>query len=286
MVGEVNKIIFNMLISGRGVYLPEIGTLYIERQGAKKIADNKLLSPRNVVNFTTQMQATSLVDEITKIAGCDAKQAEDIYDRWKSKTKEGNTLTINGVGKLTDKSFTAETEFNKIINPKGVKTLIVRRKKSNAWLYILCGVCVVIALGIFGYLLWGDAPVAPAHNTPAPAIQTQTEIATPAEVTDSLATAESAATPAETTEVAQINTAAESSDYAHYVVMGIFANPENAERAVEQVKSKIDGVNCVIIPFKNKHMVTIFGSNSRAECNTFASSYRDIYSELWIYDKE
>ena len=39
MVGEVNKIIFNMLVSGRGVYLPEIGTLYIERQGAKKIAD-------------------------------------------------------------------------------------------------------------------------------------------------------------------------------------------------------------------------------------------------------
>ena len=36
MVGEVNKIIFNMLISGQGVYLPEIGTLYIERKGAKK----------------------------------------------------------------------------------------------------------------------------------------------------------------------------------------------------------------------------------------------------------
>ena len=280
MVGEVNKIIFNMLISGRGVYLPEIGTLYIERQGAKKIADNKLLSPRNVVKFTTQVQATSLVDEITKIAGCDAKQAEDIYDRWKGKTKEGNTLTINGVGKLTDKSFTAETEFNKIINPKGTKTLVVRRKKSNAWLYILCGVCVIVALGIFGYLLWSDAPAAPVQSTPAPA--TPTEVAVPAEVTDSLATAES---DTETAEVAQ-NNIVESSDYAHFVVMGIFANPENAERAAEQVKSKIDGVNCVIIPFKNKHMVTIFGSNSRAECNTFASSYRDIYPELWIYDKE
>ena len=39
MVGEVNKIIFNMLISGQGVYLPEIGTLYIERKGAKKVAE-------------------------------------------------------------------------------------------------------------------------------------------------------------------------------------------------------------------------------------------------------
>ena len=38
MVGEVNKIIYNMLISGRGVYLPEVGSLFIERQGARRIS--------------------------------------------------------------------------------------------------------------------------------------------------------------------------------------------------------------------------------------------------------
>ena len=64
MVAEVNKIIYNMLVSGRGVYLPDVGTLFIERQAARKISDNKLLSPRNVVSFTTQVQAPSLVDEI------------------------------------------------------------------------------------------------------------------------------------------------------------------------------------------------------------------------------
>ena len=53
MVGEVNKIIYNMLVSGRGVHLPGVGTLFIERQGARKISDTKLMSPRNVVSFTS-----------------------------------------------------------------------------------------------------------------------------------------------------------------------------------------------------------------------------------------
>ena len=78
MVGEVNKIIYNMLISGRGVYMPEVGTLYIERQGARKISTDKLLSPRNVVRFSSKEQAPSLVAEIVNIAGCGVEQAQDI----------------------------------------------------------------------------------------------------------------------------------------------------------------------------------------------------------------
>ena len=69
MVGEVNKIIYNMLISGRGVYLPEVGSLFIERQGARRISKDKLLSPRNVVTYSTQEQAPSLVSEIVNVAG-------------------------------------------------------------------------------------------------------------------------------------------------------------------------------------------------------------------------
>ena len=277
MVGEVNKIIFNMLISGRGVYLPEIGTLYIERQGAKKIADNKLLSPRNVVSFNTQMQAPSLVEEIVQIAHCDINQAQDIYNRWRAKTQEKNIVTIEGIGKLTDKSFVVESEFNKTINPKGLKTLIVRRRQSHAWLFILSGVCIIIALGIFAYLLWGEG-ISTTTIKPTTPPATNTEIV--AQPADTLTTA-SATVEEATAEVVPAN-----KEYAHYVVMGIFANADNADRAVEQIKGKIENASCKILPFKNKHMVTIFGSDDRAECNTFASSYRDIYPDLWIYDKK
>lgn len=285
MVGEVNKIIFNMLISGQGAYLPEIGTLYIERQGARKIASYKLMSPRNIVRFTSQVQATSLVEEIAKIANCEVAQAQDIYDRWRAKTQVGNSVTIEGVGKLTDKSFAVESGFNKTINPQGVKTIIVRRRKSHAWLFILSGVCIVVALGIFAFLLWGDAP---KTIVTAPAV---TEQPAPAEVvaepTDSLSAVEGVASTAESTEPAEVvEPTPTSREYAHYVVMGIFSEEANATRAAEQVKSKIVDADCVIRPFKNKHMVTVFGSDSRAECNTFAKSYLDIYPDLWIYDNK
>ena len=287
MVGEVNKIIYNMLISGQGVYLPEIGTLYIERQGARKVANNKLMSPRNIVRFTSQVQATSLVEEITKIANCETEQAQDIYDRWRAKTQVGSSVTIEGVGKLTDKSFAVESGFNKTINPQGIKTIVVRRRKSHAWLFILSGVCIVVALGIFAFLLWGEAPKT-VVTSPAPAVAEQSAPAeVVAEPTDSLSAADST-TPAEEVTVSEevAEPRAASREYAHYVVMGIFSEEANATRAAEQVKSKIQDAECVIRPFKNKHMVTVFGSDSRSECNTFAKSYLDIYPDLWIYDNK
>ena len=62
---------------------------------------------------------------------------------------------------------------------------------------------------------------------------------------------------------------------------------ENAERAVQQAQSKIKDVECKVLPFKGgKHMVTIFGSDSVADCNAFARSYRDVYPDLWVYNKK
>lgn len=69
MIEEVNKIIYNMLISGRGVFLPDLGTLFIERRGARKIAADRLLGPRNAVSFSSHEQGPSLVAEIVAIAG-------------------------------------------------------------------------------------------------------------------------------------------------------------------------------------------------------------------------
>lgn len=306
MVGEVNKIIYNMLISGRGVYLPEVGSLFIERQGARRISKDRLLSPRNVVSYSTQEQAPSLVSEIVSVAGCSQEQAQDIYERWLAKTREGNSVTIGGVGVLNHRSFSTESAFGTAINPKGVKTLVIRRR-SNGWLYAVCAVCVLIALGFFGYIMWGDSSSAVSTSKVASAEQTASSgsaaavanssdslaVATP--ITESPATSTTLTASASTTPTAtqsesaaatQVLTSANSSAYAHYVVMGIFSTDNNAQLAIAQVKSKIDDAQCVVLPFKNKFMVTIYGSNSRSDCAAYAKSYRDIYPDLWIYDKK
>ena len=97
--------------------MPEVGTLYIERQGARKISTDKLLSPRNVVRFSSKEQAPSLVAEIVNIAGCGVEQAQDIYDRWLQKVRIDGKVVIGDIGSIQNQSFTVEPSFNSAINP-------------------------------------------------------------------------------------------------------------------------------------------------------------------------
>lgn len=302
MVGEVNKIIYNMLVSGRGVYLPEVGSLYIERQAARKISADKLLSPRNVVAFQSGEQAPSLVAEIVAVAGCSSEQAADIYQRWSAKTREGSNIKIGGVGVLNHKSFVMESDFASAINPKGVKTIVIRRR-SNTWLYALCTVCVLVALGFLGYIMFGGEQKTAvkraesiAQTEPQPAVEQSvaesanaegqvnttdntTAAATTAATTTSSDTSTQTVQPADTATTTSV-------DYEYYVVMGIFSTEENAQRAIEQAESRIKDLNCRVLPFKDKFMVTLFGSDKIGDCNSFANSYRDIYADLWVYRKK
>jgi hypothetical protein len=299
MVGEVNKIIYNMLVSGRGVYLPDVGSLYVERQAARKISADKLLSPRNVVAFQSGEQAPSLVNEIVAVAGCSVEQAADIYQRWSAKTREGSNIKIGGVGVLNHKSFVMESEFASAINPKGVKTIVIRRR-SNTWLYAICAVCVLVALGFCGYMMFGskqtiDAmriePIAKVVEQPAAtdavAQGVEGEVATSANSANSAGGNAVTSTNASTQLAQPTETVANSgADYEYYVVMGIFSTEENAQRAIAQAESRIKDVSCKVLPFKDKFMVTLFGSDKIGDCNAFANSYRDIYADLWVYKKK
>lgn len=283
MVEEVNKIIYNMLISGRGVYLPDVGTLFIERQGARRIAKDRLLSPRNVVTFSSQEQAPSLVDEIVAIAGCQQSQAQDIYARWREKTLQSSDVTIGGIGVLRGKSFIADKSFAAAINPKGVKTLVVRRRRSNAWIYILCGVAVVAALAIFAFLQWGSEWSLGAKQSKYEAesvVEPIVEVVTEADV-------EPVADATEDSNTKTIARPIEPQTYHnYYVVMGVFSTEQNAARAVEQLRSKIKEATGEVLPYGDKYMVTAFGSNSRSECNLFIGAYGDVYPDLWVYNKK
>ncbi len=316
MIEEVNKIIYNMLISGRGVFLPDVGTLFIERRGARKISADRLLSPRNAVSFSSREQAPSLVTEIATIAGCGEEQARDIYGRWLDKTREGSTLKIGGVGVLNDKSFSAEAGFNTAINPDGVKTLVIRRR-SNAWLYAVCAVCMLVAVGVGVYMQWGtsllsgmsvvksnaptdriaDAALPSADNDIADATMQGDSLINDADADAGAQNAQSAqnaesvapqtappAVEAEAEPTPAPATSVSEGKYAYYVVMGVFSTEQNANRALEQAKRRIEDLNGAILPFKGKFITAIFGSDKREDCASFARSYRDIYPDLWIYN--
>lgn len=283
MVGEVNKIIYNALVSGRGIYLPEVGTLYIERQAARRISSKKLLSPRNVVTFSSQERADSLVREIVRIALCSEEQAQDIYSRWLSKTRHDNHLQIEGVGELVDKSFRMEEGFSRLINPNGAKTLIIK-SGSHWWIYAICLICVAISGGLLYYAYMGKPIIssveAEQSQVSAVTVPVEEVVAVDTVAVDSVSvkSADVATEPDVTAEsvAEEVATA-----FSHYVVYGVFSTEENAAKGVEQAKAKDGNVECSVIPYKNKYMVTIFGSNSSSECQRYVN--RSPLPGLWIY---
>ena len=105
MVDEVNRLVGNLLAAGSGVFLPGVGSLFVERRGARRLSKRSVQPPCRVVSFSSQQQGVSLADELARTLHCDAAGAQDVYDRWLSRTREGDVLTIEGVGVLKFKYF-------------------------------------------------------------------------------------------------------------------------------------------------------------------------------------
>ena len=232
-----------------------------------------------------------MVEEIVRVASCSQEQAEDIYLRWLEKTRKDNRLVIEGIGELVDKSFRMEEEFARTINPKGVRTLVVKRS-SHWWVYVIVLICLAVSAGFLYYAYFGgEMATTQATKSEVAVIESADVVGVEkegvvVEQPDSLS-AEAAVEPVVegviVEEAVEQTTAvqAESQRYAHYVVYGVYSSEENSVKAVAEVQKKQPGVECVVLPYKNKYMVTIFGSNSAEECQRYLN--RSPLGGLWIY---
>lgn len=89
MVAEVNKIIAGELLNHRSVVIPGVGTLYVAHRGARRLSRQKIAAPRNEIDFRPSEEGVSLVELIRRAAGCDEAQAQAVFGRWLTKTREG-----------------------------------------------------------------------------------------------------------------------------------------------------------------------------------------------------
>lgn len=126
MVEEVNNIVFNLLISGRDVFLPTVGSLFTRYAGAQLLTYRRLGRGVREVVYSTQERGFSLVDAIAGAAGCDRHEAEGIYDRWLAHTLTGQVLTIKGVGVVRQRRFIPDGALDVVLNPLGRAPLVLR----------------------------------------------------------------------------------------------------------------------------------------------------------------
>ncbi|WP_302362910.1 hypothetical protein [uncultured Alistipes sp.] len=157
MVEQVNNLLLNLLISGRGVFLPSVGSLYTRFGGARLLSGRKVERGVREVVYTPQERGVSLIDAIAEAGGCNRAEAADIYARWLSHTLAGEVLTVEGVGELRQQCFTPDPALERLFNLLGKAPVTLHRTTHRGRrIAVATGVVLLLAAGSAYLALFGD----------------------------------------------------------------------------------------------------------------------------------
>lgn len=307
MTEQVDRLIANRLGAGCELFLPGVGSLYVERRAAERLDDGRVVPPSRTVGFTSQERGVSLVDEIASAAHCEQEKAQSIYDRWLETVLGERTLVIGGVGKLVGDRFDPDPEFDRMLNPQGHAPVKIRTKRHDCTLWIAL-LAIVAALAIAYFALFARraehpesvrrATTSVAAEQPAPTDSTAVAAAGPA--AGEAAASEPGASgvsaqPAAGQPAAGQNSAAANGSQGtaqsparlvsgrHYVVYGVYSTPENAARAVAEVRAADKTLTCRVYYFGSKLMVSPYESDDLAACRRFMRAHIGEWPDVWPY---
>lgn len=292
MVNEVNKIIYNRLISNGALYIPDVGTLTLLRQPAMYTSRKRIVSPRYFVDFSADKIADSLVDIIADVASVDVATAEDICLRWLDKVRTEDGFTIEGVGILKSGHFTLDEALESQLCPFGVDYINVTTRRRG-WAFAAVA-CVVLALcGVSAWWFMRDiATVEPqilvAEETVVeePQIVETEVVETIVEETEEQGSAaEQIAEIVETPEPEVVTPAdwRDNENIRHWVVIGSYSTTENAERAIKEFETKSPDLMFSHIRLGSMYAVASYGSAEKSDCEEFVQNHKGDFAQLWIY---
>lgn len=292
MVNEVNKIIYNRLVSDGALYIPDVGTLTLLRQPAMYTSRKRIVSPRYFVDFSADKIADSLVDIIADVASVDVATAEDICLRWLDKVRTEDGFTIEGVGILKSGHFTLDEALEAQLCPFGVDYINVTTRRRG-WAFAAVA-CVVLALcGVSAWWFMRDtATVEPqiliAEETVVeePQIVETEVIEIAVETTEEQGSAaEQIAEIVETPEPEVVTPAdwRDNENIRHWVVIGSYSTTENAERAIKEFETKSPDLMFSHIRLGSMYAVASYGSTEKVDCEEFVQNHKSEFTQLWIY---
>ena len=300
MVSEVNKLIFNALISDGAVHLPEVGTIFVERKAAGMVTRNSVGVPSYAISFSNHRDARSIVDIIVQIADIEVSQAMDIYERWLDKVRHGNELAIDGVGVLHNKSFVADNELLMQLNPLGANELsISRRRGSGVVVPVIVLVILLLSIGGGAYYYFTTHAVVESQNDVVVASndvvveEEVVEVDVPKlVVSDSLSDSVADEVYIDENETIDYGDVVvedvvedwrANADIRHYVVVGSYSTEKNAERAINELSGKYNELLFSYFKLGSMYAVAAFGSTNREDCERFVSEYKQSFPQVWIH---
>ena len=293
MVSEVNKLIYNTLITSGGVLLPEVGSIFIERRPATSASKKRIVAPRYELSFSSHRPATSIVDNIQLSADITSKEALDIYERWLDKVRVDGVVTIEGVGVLRNKSFVADSAILAQINPVDNTVIEVITKKNRVALYLALLLLIpTIIAGVKYFVLPNDEEQeneVVAEITETEVVPQPEQIVTPIVEEEDIVTEEVELVEPVIEQIIQepepvvIDDWRENSDIRHWAVIGSYSTEENVNRAIATLEKQHPDLKFSSFKLGSMYAVSPFGSTDREACKEFVSNYSDDFKQIWIH---
>lgn len=311
MVNEVNKLIFNTLVESGAIYIPEVGTLAIERTPAAK-SRSRVAGPTLAVAFSSERDGESFANIIATAASISADEADDIVRRWLAKVSSDGKVVIEGVGIIQNNSFSPDTKLTDSLASTHRYVQLTKGKKGSRlpWIIfavlLLCAACVGAYLYYISRIKSADASIPETTpEQPAPellveepdsvavpiidepevieeAVVAQTETEVIIEDTEVVKTA-----PEEVKAEPEQNTTSVSDwrneDVHHYVIFGSYSTLNNANVAVRQISRKNPEAQCKVMPLGKMYAVAVYGSKNRKDCEAFKRANSKYYKNAWIH---
>jgi hypothetical protein len=284
---SIDKLIYDELAGRRSVVLPEVGTLEVRRRKAKRISDEQIIPPHNVVVLSSEETegAKNIASLVAADRGIALDEATAVYGSWlEGARRNDGVISIDGAGEARDGKFIASSELHAELNPEGEEAIFmpIREKRGGAvWVWIVIA-GVVIALAVLCCLHCCDTGLTGIFDrfcSKTPVVETVvTE--TPAEpAVDSLAA----------TNAAEAATNAPAATTARFhVIAGAFVIESNADNFVAKIKRE----HPELTPMKLPHprlgysMVSIWQADTEREARNKMNMYWDVNLELWVWEQE
>lgn len=292
MVNEVNKIIYNRLVSDGALYIPDVGTLTLLREPAVYTSRKRIVSLRYFVDFTVDKASVSLVDIIADVASVDVATAEDICLRWLDKVRTEDGFTIEGVGILKSGHFTLDEALESQLCPFSVDYINITTRRRG-WAFAAVA-CVVLALcGVSAWWFMRDTATVEPQILVAEEIVVEESQIVETEAVETIveeteeqgSAAEQIAEIVETPEPEVVTPAdwRDNENIRHWVVIGSYSTTENAERAIKEFETKSPDLMFSHIRLGSMYAVASYGSAEKTDCEEFVQNHKCNFAQLWIY---
>jgi len=300
MTEQIDNLIFNTLAEGHDLYLPDVGSLIVRRNGAVRISSGRLMPPSTDIVFSHELRGEVIIDLIAAKSDVSQERAAEIYRQWLQHASTNGGIVIGGVGEIRNEKFITDQNFDNMANPEGRNEIRIN-PVANYALWSFAVLCIVFAVGVAGYIFYSEQVFSDqmGKGVPSQTAVVENISAVPVETVDAGAGEQVAAAERQPAQVAEPEPVVETEHPVEglngvlpmtagysYAVWGVYVELVNAEDGMNTVNRRFDDIHSRIYRYGNRYMVALYERPTRSECVRIVENLKErsnSFREVWVY---